>query len=147
MALDRSSVWPYDERGEPREFLYARHSSPSVAEAERALGALEGGRALLFPSGTGAITALALCFSKPGDTIALAAGCYFGTSVVFETLGKWGLEYVEYDQTGEPPDGVDLVWTEAPANPYLTLPDLTAASAHPAPLVVDSTVATPVHLR
>jgi cystathionine gamma-synthase len=147
MTLDRASVWPYDEHGEPREFLYARHGSPTVAEAERALGALEGGRALLFPSGTGAITALVLCLSKPGDTIALAAGCYFGTSVVFQTLGKWGLRYVEYDQTGEPPDGVDLVWTEAPANPYLTMPDLAAASAHAAPLVVDSTVATPVHLR
>jgi cystathionine gamma-synthase len=29
----------------------------------------------------------------------------------------------------------------------LTLPDLDAAAAHPAPVVVDSTVATPIHLR
>src|SRR5207248_1702313 len=55
--------------------------------------------------------------------------------------------HVEFDQTGPPPAGVQLVWVEAPANPMLTLPDLEAAVAHPAPLVVDSTVATPVALR
>jgi cystathionine gamma-synthase len=147
MALDRSAVWPYDERGEPREFLYARYGNPTVADAERALGTLEGGTALLFPSGTGAITALALWLAKPGDAIALAAGCYFGTSVAFQALAKWGLRYVEFDQTGEPPADADLVWVEAPSNPNLTMPNLEAAAAHSAPLVVDSTVATPVHLR
>jgi cystathionine gamma-synthase len=54
---------------------------------------------------------------------------------------------VEFDQTGPPPEGVQLVWLEAPANPYLTMPNLEAAAAHPAPVVVDATVATPVHLR
>jgi cystathionine gamma-synthase len=147
MSLDRSAVWPYDERGEPREFLYARYGNPTVAEAERELGALEGGSALLFPSGTGAITALVLWLAKPGDTIALAAGCYFGTGVAFQALEKWGLRYVEFDQTGVPPAEADLVWVEAPSNPNLTMPNLEAAAAHRAPLVVDSTVATPVHLR
>jgi cystathionine gamma-synthase len=42
---------------------------------------------------------------------------------------------------------VQLVWLEAPSNPYLTMPDLEAATAHPAPVVVDATVATPIHLR
>src|SRR5437870_4180744 len=145
--LDRSTIWPYDERGEPREFYYSRYASPTVAEAERALGALEGGEALLFPSGTGAATALVLSLLSPGDTIALAAGAYFGTAVTFQTLAKWGLRYVEFDQTGPPPDGVQLVWLEAPSNPFLTMPDLEAAVAHPAPVLVDSTVATPVYLR
>jgi cystathionine gamma-synthase len=39
------------------------------------------------------------------------------------------------------------VWLEAPSNPFLTMPDLAAAVAHPAPVVVDATVATPVNLR
>jgi cystathionine gamma-synthase len=39
------------------------------------------------------------------------------------------------------------VWLEAPSNPFLTMPDLEAAAAHPARVVVDSTAATPVHLR
>ncbi|HZC75856.1 MAG TPA: PLP-dependent aspartate aminotransferase family protein [Gaiellaceae bacterium] len=147
MSVDRSTNWPYDERGEPREFYYSRYANPTVAEAEARLGELDGGEAILYPSGTGAATGLVLALLKPGDTIALAAGAYFGTGKLFETLGQWGLEYVEFDQTGPPPDGVQLVWLEAPSNPFLTMPDLEAAAAHPAPLLVDSTVATPVHLR
>jgi len=145
--LDRSTIWPYDERGEPGEFYYSRFGSPTVAEAERRLGELDGGTGLLYPSGSGATTALVLSLLRPGDTIALAAGCYFGTGVTFQSLERWGLRYVEFDQTGPPPDGVQLVWLEAPSNPFLTMPDLEAAAAHPAPVVVDSTAATPVYLR
>ena len=146
-SLDRSTLWPYDERGEPREFYYQRYGSPTVAAAEAALGELDGGTALLFPSGAGATTALVLALLKPGDTIALAEGCYYGTGVTLGMLGRWGLRVVEFDQTGPPPDGVQLVWLEAPSNPFLTMPDLEAAAAHPAPVVVDSTVATPIELR
>lgn len=146
-SLDRATIWPYDEHGEPRDFYYSRYASPTVVEAEAQLGALDGGDAVLFPSGSGATTALVLSLLKPGDTIALAAGAYFGTGVTFQALAKWGLAYVEFDQTGPPPEGVQLVWLEAPSNPFLTMPDLAAAVAHPAPVVVDSTVATPIHLR
>jgi cystathionine gamma-synthase len=145
--VDRSTIWPYDERGEPREFFYQRNGDPTGAEAERLLGDLDRGTALLFPSGAGATAALALALLKPGDTIALAAGCYYGTGKTFEALAPWGLNFVEYDQTGPPPEGVQLVWTEAPSNPYLTMPDLAAAVEHPAPVVVDATVATPILLR
>jgi cystathionine gamma-synthase len=146
VALDRSTIWPY-RKGEPGEFYYQRYGHPTGADAERALGELDGGHALVFPSGAGATTALALTFLKPGDTIALAEGAYYGTSVTFAQFERWGLHYVEYDQTGAPPDDVQLVWTEAPSNPFLTMPDLNAAAAHPAALVVDATTATPVHLR
>jgi cystathionine gamma-synthase len=143
---EHAILWPY-ERGEVGEFYYARYGHPTVDEAEAALGALDGGTALLFPSGTGAATALALSLLRPGDTIALAAGAYFGTGRLFEALEPWGLRHVEFDQTGPPPEGVQLVWLEAPSNPLLTMPDLEAAAAHPAPVLVDSTVATPVGLR
>jgi len=145
--LDRSTVWPYDERGEPRDFYYQRFGNPTVAAAEAALEKLDGGTALLFPSGAGATTALVLSLLEPGDTIALAGGGYYGTGVTFAALERWGVRVVEFDQTGPPPDGVQLVWLEAPSNPYLTMPNLAAAVAHPAPVVVDATVATPVHLR
>jgi cystathionine gamma-synthase len=62
-------------------------------------------------------------------------------------LERWGVRVVEFDQTGNAPDGVDLVWLEAPSNPFLTMPDLEAAAAHPARVVVDATAATPIHLR
>lgn len=146
-VLDRSILWPYDDNGQPREFFYSRYAHPTVVEAEQQLGELDGGTALLFPSGAGAATALVLSLLKPGDTVALAAGAYYGTGVTFKTLAHWGLEYVEFDQTGAPPDGVQLVWLEAPSNPFLTMPDFEAAAAHSAPVVVDSTAATPVLLR
>jgi cystathionine gamma-synthase len=146
-SLDRSTIWPYDERGEPREFYYQRYGHPVGAAAEDALGELDGGHALLFPSGAGATTALVLALLEPGSTIALAAGAYFGTGRLFAALERWGLKVVEFDQTGSPPDGVQLVWVEAPSNPFLTMPDLDAAVAHPAPAVVDATAATPIHLR
>ena len=146
-TIDRSTIWPYDERGEPRAFFYQRYGDPTSSEAESRLGELDGGSALLFPSGAGATAALVLSLLKPGDTIALAAGCYFGTGVTFQAFERWGLRYVEFDQTGPPPEGVQLVWVEAPSNPFLTMPDLEAAAAHPAPVVVDATVATPILLR
>jgi cystathionine gamma-synthase len=144
--LDRSTLWPY-EHGEPGEFSYQRYGNPTVAAAEAALGELDGGTALLFPSGAGATTALVLSLLEPGATIALARGGYYGTGLAFAALAGWGLQVVEFDQTGVPPKDVQLVWLEAPTNPYLTMPDLEAAAAHPAPVVVDATVATPVHLR
>ena len=144
--LDRSTTWPYKD-GEPGEFIYQRYGHPTGVEAERRVGELDGGHALLFSSGAGATTALVLTFLSSGDTIALAEGAYFGTGVILRELERWGLEVVEFDQTGPPPGGVDLVWLEAPSNPFLTMPDLEAAAAHPAIVVVDATAATPIHLR
>jgi cystathionine gamma-synthase len=150
MSVDRSTIWPYAD-GEPGEFLYSRYAHPTGVEAERTLAALEGApdrQALLFSSGSAATFALLLALLDPGKTIALAEGCYFGTGVMMRAeLGRWGLNTIEFDQTRPPPDGVDLIWLEAPSNPFLTMPDLEAATAHPARVVVDSTAATPVFLR
>jgi cystathionine gamma-synthase len=144
--VDRSTIWPY-KGGEPGEFYYQRYAHPAGVEAERALGELEGGEALLFPSGSSAITALVLAELSPAQTIALAEGAYYGTAILFRALERWGVRFIEFDQTRRPPDDVDLVWLEAPSNPFLTMPDLEAAAAHPARVVVDSTVATPIYLR
>ena len=144
--VDRSTLWPYED-GEPGEFYYQRYAHPTGVAAERALGELDGGEALLFSSGTGAATSVVLGLLSPGDTIAVAEGCYYGTPTMFRTLERWGLKHVEFDQTGPPPEGVQLVWLEAPSNPFLTMPDFEAAAAHPAPVLVDSTAATPIHLR
>jgi cystathionine gamma-synthase len=144
--LDRATIWPYRD-AEPGELYYQRYAHPNGLAAEAKLAELEGGEALLFPSGAGATTALVLGLLEPGQTIALAEGGYYGTGVLFEALERWGVRHVEFDQTGPPPDGVDLVWLEAPSNPFLTMPDLEAAVASPARVVVDSTAATPVYLR
>jgi cystathionine gamma-synthase len=146
VALDRSTIWPYED-GEPGRFYYQRFAHPPGVEAERLLGELEGGRALLFPSGAGATTALVLGLLHPGDTVAITRDAYYGTTLLFRALERWGLGYVEFDQTGSPPQDADLVWVEAPSNPLLTMPDFEAATAHGRPVVCDSTAATPVHLR
>jgi cystathionine gamma-synthase len=144
--LDRSTVWPY-ERGELAEFYYARYSSPTVAEAEQGLGELDGGRALLFPSGSAAITTVVLSLLEPGQTIALARDAYYGTSVLLRLLERWGVRFVEFDQTGPAPDEADLVWLETPSNPLLSFPDVEAFTGGDALVAVDSTAATPVLLR
>jgi cystathionine gamma-synthase len=147
--LDRSTIWPYRD-GEPGPYYYSRFANPTTIAAEAALGALEGvdgGRTLLFPSGAAATTVALLTLLEPGQTVALAEGIYYGTGLLLADLARWGIRHVLFDQTAPPPEGVDLVWVEAPSNPFLTMPDLAAAAAHPAPVVVDATAATPVHLR
>jgi cystathionine gamma-synthase len=144
--VDRSTIWPYAD-GEPGAFYYQRDAHPTGTAAERELGRLEGGDALLFASGAGATTSIVLAFCEPGTTIALAEGAYYGTRNTFREVERWGLRVVEFDQTRPPPAAADLVWLEAPSNPFLTMPDLEAAAAHPARVVVDATAATPVYLR
>src|SRR3954453_17216411 len=117
MQVDRSTAWPYDEHGEPREFVYQRQGHPTGAAAERALGELEGGDALLYGSGTSAVTACAMAFCRPGTRGAVAGGGYWGPGVTRGRLEPGGLEIDEFAQPGEPPADADLVWVEAPSNP------------------------------
>ena len=144
--LDRSATWPY-EGGEPGRFSYARADHPTGVACEEALGALDGGYALLYPSGMAAVTNVVLTMLRPGGTIALAEGAYYGHRTLLDHLGPWRVNVIEFDQAGPPPDGVDLILVEAPANPLLTMPDFEAAAAHPAPVVCDATVSSPLRLR
>ena len=145
-SLDRSATWPY-EQGEPGRFSYARADHPTGVACEEALGALDGGHALIYPSGMGAVTTVVLTMLRPGGTIALAEGAYYGHRVLFDHLAPWGVKVVEFDQTGAPPADADLILVEAPANPILSMPDLEAAVAHAAPVVCDATVSSPLRLR
>lgn len=144
--IDRSTAWPYED-GETGAFWYSRDGGPTVAEAERRLGELDGGRALLFSSGMAACAAVVLALLEPGKTVALAEGAYYGVGAMLDSLGLWGVRMIEFDQTGSPPAAADLVWLEAPSNPFLTMPDFEAAAAHPARVVCDATAATPLHVR
>jgi cystathionine beta-lyase/cystathionine gamma-synthase len=149
-AVDRATVHAYED-ATPGPFYYQRHAHPVGAEAERQLSALEGGQALLFPSGMGATTSVMLALLDPGATVAVADGGYFGTvGMLRGELARWGLEVTTFDQTGPPPPA-DLVWLEPCANPFLTFPDLDAAieQAHAAGsrVIVDNTVLSPLLLR
>jgi cystathionine beta-lyase/cystathionine gamma-synthase len=148
-ALDRATIHPFVD-ATPGPFFYQRTAHPVGAEAERLLGELDGGHALLFSSGAGATTALLLAMLRPGATVAVAAGGYYGTVGLMRALSRWGLEVEDFDQTGEPPVA-DLVWFEPCSNPMLTFPDLDVAigraHASGAVVVVDNTVLSPVLLR
>jgi cystathionine gamma-synthase len=146
-SLDRSATWPYDEAGEPGPYSYVRAEHPNAVSVERVLGVLEGGRALLYPAGMGAVTGCVLTMLPPGGTIAVAAGAYYGHKQLFDHLQPWGLNAVEFDQTGAPPADADLILIEAPSNPMLTMPDFEVCAAHRAPVICDATLASPVRLR
>lgn len=145
-GIDRSSSWPYED-GEPGRFSYARDDHPTAVAVERDLGALDGGDALLYPSGMGAVTTVILTLAAPGKTVALAERAYYGHRRLLDHLAHWGVRVVEFDQSGPPPPDADLVFLEAPSNPFLTMPDFEAAAAHPAPVVCDTTVASPLRVR
>ena len=144
--IDRATAWRYDEHGEIREFYYARDAHPTGAEAERELGRLEGGNALLYASGMGAIATVLLAFGRSGATVAVADGIYYGTGKLVDLLEPFGLRAVSFDQRQAPPPA-DIVFVEAPANPVLSMPDWPAVRAHGGLVVCDATVATPVYLR
>ncbi len=136
---------------QPGPFFYQRAGHPVGVEAERLLGELDGGHALLFPSGMGATTSVLLALLAPGASVAVAAGGYYGTvGLLGGELTRWGLQVAEFDQT-LPPPAADLVWLEPCANPMLTFPDLERSIAHAhrqgSIVVVDNTVLSPLLLR
>jgi cystathionine gamma-synthase len=146
----RTTIEPYDA-GRPGPFFYQRYAHRVGTEAERVLGELDGGRALLFASGMGTVASLVLATLSPGATVAVANGGYFGTiGLLTGELARWGVNAVGFDQTGPPP-AADLVWLEPCANPLLTFPDLdasiAAAHAQGARVAVDNTVLSPLLLR
>jgi len=108
---------------------------------------LDGGHALLYPSGMGAVTTAFLTLLAPGKRLALAEGAYYGHKQLFDHLDEWGVEVLEFDQTGAPPAEADVIFLEAPANPLLTMPDFEAAVEHPAVVICDATVASPLRVR
>jgi cystathionine gamma-synthase len=149
-ALDRATIHPYED-AVPGPVFYQRTAHRVGLEAERLLGELDGGEALLFSSGMGAAAALILALLQPGATLAVTEGGYYGTPRLFmDELSRWGLEVVEFDQTRQPPRA-DLVWLEPCANPLMTFPDLdqsiASAHEHGARVVVDNTVLSPLLLR
>jgi cystathionine gamma-synthase len=146
----RTTIEPYVD-GVPGPRFYQRYAHAVGLDAERLLSELDGGRALLFPSGMSAVGSLALATLAPGATVAVADGGYYGTvGLLRDELGRWGLQVIGFDQTGPPPPA-DLVWLEPCSNPMLTFPDLdesiAAAHAAGARVAVDNTVLSPLLLR
>ncbi len=136
------------------EDIYSRHSGTATWQAfEEALGILEGGRAVAFASGMGAIRAI-LDSMKVGARILAPIDAYAGAvHSLQEGLkgGRWRVEFIDTTATQsvlEALPGADLLWLESPSNPLLEISDLprlcAAARDLGIPSVVDNTFATPV---
>lgn len=139
------------------ERAYARDDgTPTWQALEQIVGGLEGGQAVAFASGMGAIAAV---FDQlpAGALIALPDDCYQGVAGLAEagqTKGFWRLERLATDDTDawvEVCGRADLIWLESPSNPLLVVADLAticgAERKAGSILAVDSTFATPLNLR
>jgi cystathionine gamma-synthase len=137
--------------------IYSREDSTPTWEAfEEVLGGLEGGEALAFASGMGAVAAV-FDLLPVGSTVVLGDDCYQGVAGLADAgaaHGRWRVARVGVQDTArwlELAADADLVWLESPSNPLLAVADLPALCAAPrkpgALVVVDNTFATPLVQR
>jgi cystathionine gamma-synthase len=131
---------------------YGRYANPTWLALERAIGELEGGRALTFSSGMAAAHAIVELLPA-GATVVLPTSCYLGVSALVDqraALLDWTVRRVTVADTAavlEAAEGADLVWMESPTNPTIDVADLPAvasAASDTALVVVDNTFATPL---
>ncbi len=136
---------------------YGRDSNVVWEGLEEVLGALEGGRALVFGSGMAAIAAVVETLAV-GATVVVAGDAYNGTRHLLADLaGRGRLSVVPADVSDTAATlaacekGADLLWLESPTNPLMAVADLAglADGAHGLGLtvVVDNTFATPLLQR
>ena len=132
---------------------YARGGNPTWTAFEEALGALEGGSALVFSSGMAAIAA-ALSVAREGAVIVAPTHAYSGTGRLLDSLEKSGRAMVRRVDISDTAaviaalEGSDVLWAESPTNPMLEVADLPRifeeAHAVGAVVLCDNTFATPL---
>lgn len=149
---------PFHLSGMPAdaEYSYQRERHPTVVALEEAVGELEDGEVVAFPSGVAAITGLLTAELRAGDVLVAPSDAYPGVrDIAREDLAPRGVE-VRLVPTDEAAyraavPGATAVWVETPANPRLDVVDVAALAgvAHHAGawLVVDNTIATPLGQR
>jgi cystathionine gamma-lyase len=144
---------PYHTPGDPADspFTYGRFHNPTWHAYEQALEALEGGPAVLFPSGMSASAALLGTVMRPGQKVVMPSDSYYTTRLIAtDYFAAHGVEVVSAPTANEAQrallDGARLLWLESPTNPELDVCDIRALSdaAHAvgALVAVDNTTAT-----
>ncbi len=136
---------------------YGRNANPTVADFEDAIASLEGAEsARAFASGMGAVSAVVLGLCSAGDHVVTQQQLYSHTQLLFQTVcPRFGIDvtFVDSTQPGAISEAVipgktTLVFVESPANPKLSLVDLSEIGAIAGPVTaVDSTFATPLGQR
>ncbi len=142
---------PSPADGEP--LFYGRDANPTWTDLEQAFGELDGGHAVVFPSGMAAVSAMFFALLKTGDTVVVPADGYYVTrALAADRLAAFGVTVREMPTVGPyDVDGAALVLVETPSNPGMDVCDLAAAAAasHTAGALfaVDNTTATPLGQR
>ena len=149
---------PYHLRGDPHStpYGYGRDANPTWTALERAIGALDGGRTVVFSSGMAAVSAVVLPRLRPGDAFVVCGDGYPGVrEIAADDLAPIGVEVrlvpTDTEAIVAAVDGAALVWVETPSNPRLDVCDLdtVVAAGHSAGalVAVDNTIATPLGQR
>lgn len=133
--------------GDDTQDFYGAADNPTWRALEAAIGELDGGHCVLFPSGMGAIATVIRVLTEPGDTVVVPSDGYYLTRELLAdhvarfvpTAGEWTADVVA---------GARLVLVETPSNPGMDVCDITAIAeltrAAGGLLAVDNTTATPL---
>ncbi len=136
-------------------FIYTRLNNPTNQILQERLAAIEGGvGAVVFASGTAAISTGLLTLLKAGDHIVASSSLYGGTfNLLNVTLPRLGITTTFVDASDPAnfgkavQDNTRAIFVESLGNPKLDVLDLKAiskeAKAAKVPFIVDNTVATP----
>ncbi len=140
-------------------FIYTRLNNPTNQILQERLAAVEGGiGAVVFASGTAAISTGLLTLLKAGDHIVASSSLYGGTyNLLKVTLPRLGITttFVDADNPENfkkaVQDNTRAFFVESLGNPKLDVLDLEAIAKHSkaagVPFIVDNTVATPALLN
>ena len=140
-------------------FIYSRLNNPTNQILQERLAAVEGGiGAVVFASGTAAISTGLLTLLKAGDHIVASSSLYGGTyNLLKVTLPRLGITttFVDADNPDNfkaaVQDSTRAFFVESLGNPKLDVLDLEMIAKHSkaagVPFIVDNTVATPALLN
>lgn len=154
VPIYQTSTYEQPELGKNTGWEYSRTGNPTRAALEDLIAELEGGKAgFAFGSGMAAITAVLSLF-KSGDKVLISSNVYGGTFRVLDKVFRnFKIGYSIEDTTdigaleAKITTDVKAILVESPANPLLTVTDLSAVAAlakkHGILSIVDNTFMTP----
>ena len=140
-------------------FIYTRLNNPTNDILQQRLAAIEGGiGAVVFASGTSAISTGLLTLLRSGDHIVASSSLYGGTFTLLNvTLPRLGITTTFVDASNPEnfkkavKDNTKAFFVESLGNPKLDVLDLEAIAEHSkaaeVPFIVDNTVASPALLN
>ena len=154
VPIFQTSTYEQIALGQNTGWEYSRTGNPTRAALEALIAELEKGVAgFAFGSGMAAITAVLSLF-KSGDKIIISSNVYGGTfRVLDKVFNNFGLKYSIEDTTNiselekKITSEVKAILIESPANPLLTITDISTisklAKKHDILSIVDNTFMTP----